>query len=106
MTDEAKEARRKYNREYMRKWRAAHPDKVAKNIRAYWERKGKQMDKIDLVTAYNTLLSKYTKLCDFLQRVEEGSSPIHDDYPVGELYERKAEMEQELKELKGRMGNA
>jgi uncharacterized protein YdcH (DUF465 family) len=63
------------------------------------------MDKIDIITKYNTLLSKYTKLCDFLHRVEEGSSPIHDDYPVSELYEQKVEMEQELKELKGRMGN-
>lgn len=61
------------------------------------------MDRIELVTEYNTLLSKYTKLCDFLKRVEEGSSPIHDDYPVSELYEQKESMEKELEELKGRM---
>ena len=61
------------------------------------------MDRIELVTKYNTLLSKYTTLCDFLQRVEEGSSPIHDDYPVSELYEQKESMEKELEELKGRM---
>lgn len=61
------------------------------------------MDKIDLVTNYNALLSKYAKLCDFLSRVEEGSSPIHDDYPVAELYQQKVEMERELEELKGRM---
>ena len=103
MTDEAKEARRKYNREYMRKWRAANPDKVAKNIESYWERKVNSMDRIELVTKYNTLLSKYNKLRDFLSRVEEGSSPIHDDYPVSELYEQKVEMEKELEELKGRM---
>ena len=60
------------------------------------------MDKIELVTEYNTLLSKYTKLCDFLKRVEEGSSPIHDDYPVAELYQQKESMEKELEELKGR----
>ena len=64
------------------------------------------MDRIDLATKHNQLLSSYTKLCDFLQRVEEGSSPIHDDYPVSELYEQKVEMERELEELKGRMGNA
>ncbi len=61
------------------------------------------MNKIDLITKYNTLLSKYTKLCDFLKRVEEGSSPIHDDYPVAELYQQKVEMEKELAELKWRM---
>ncbi len=61
------------------------------------------MDRIELVTEYNTLLSKYTRLCDFLKRVEEGSSPIHDDYPVSELYEQKESMEKELEELKGRM---
>ncbi len=61
------------------------------------------MDKFDLVTEYNTLMSKYTKLCDFLKRVEEGSSPIHDDYPVAELYQQKVEMEKELAELKWRM---
>lgn len=61
------------------------------------------MDKIDIITKYNTLLSKYNKLRDFLSRVEEGSSPIHDDYPVSELYKQKVEMEKELEELKGRM---
>ena len=61
------------------------------------------MDKIDLITNYNTLLSKYNKLCDFLRRVEDGSSPIHDDYPVSGLYEQKVEMEKMLEELKGRM---
>ena len=64
------------------------------------------MDKIDLVTEYNQTLSKYTKLCDFLRRVEEGSSPIHDDYPVSGLYEQKVEMEKVLGELKGRMRDA
>ena len=64
------------------------------------------MDRIEVVTKYNTLLSKYNKLRDFLSRVEEGSSPIHDDYPVSELYEQKVEMEKELEELKGRMRDA
>lgn len=54
------------------------------------------MDRIELVTQYNTLLSKYTKLCDFLNRVEEGSSPIHDDYPVAELYQQRKVMELSL----------
>ena len=63
------------------------------------------MDKIDLITEYNTVLSKYAKLCDFLKRVEEGSSPIHDDYPVGELYEQKAEMEKVMKSLKEKIGS-
>ena len=63
------------------------------------------MDKIDLITEYNTTLSKYAKLCDFLKRVEEGSSPIHDDYPVGDLYEQKAEMEKVLKSMKEQIGS-
>lgn len=58
------------------------------------------MDKIDIITKYNTLLSKYNKLRDFLSRVEDGSSPIHDDYPVGELYQQKESMKIELEELK------
>lgn len=63
------------------------------------------MDKIDLITEYNTTMSKYAKLCDFLKRVEEGSSPIHDDYPVGDLYEQKAEMEKVMKSLKEQIGS-
>ena len=63
------------------------------------------MDKIDLITEYNTTLSKYAKLCDFLKRVEDGSSPIHDDYPVGELYKQKAEMEEYLRSMKEQIGN-
>lgn len=61
------------------------------------------MDKIDLITEYNTTLSKYAKLCDFLKRVEEGSSPIHDDYPVGDLYEQQKAMSEYLDALKARL---
>lgn len=60
-------------------------------------------DKFTLVTEYNTLMSKYAKLCDFLKRVEDGSSPVHDDYPVGELYEQQKQMQKELSELKTRL---
>ena len=60
-------------------------------------------DKFTLVTEYNTLMSKYAKLCDFLKRVEDGSSPVHDDYPVGELYEQQAVMKQYLDNLKTRL---
>lgn len=59
-----------------------------------------------LIDEYRELKEKYDKLCSFIERVEEGSSPIHDDYPVSELYEQKVEMEKELEELKGRMANA
>ena len=54
----------------------------------------------DLKAEYDELKAKYDKLCAFLYRVEEGSSPIHDDYPVAELYEQKVVMEQQLNELK------
>ena len=64
------------------------------------------MGKIDIVAEYHELKDKYDKLCAFLKRVEEGSSPIHDDYPVAELYQQKVEMEKELEELKGRMRDA
>ena len=64
------------------------------------------MDKIDIVAEYHELKDKYDKLCAFIARVEEGSSPIHDDYPVAELYQQKVEMEKELEELKGRMRDA
>ena len=64
------------------------------------------MDKIDIVAEYHKLKDKYDKLCAFIGRVEEGSSPIHDDYPVAELYQQKVEMEKELEELKGRMRDA
>ena len=56
----------------------------------------------DLKAEYDELKTKYDKLCAFLYRVEEGSSPIHDDYPVAELYEQKVVMEQRLNELKTR----
>lgn len=35
----ARDARRKYKREYMRKWRAANPDRVKANNARYWEKK-------------------------------------------------------------------
>ena len=60
-------------------------------------------NKIELVTEYNTTLSKYAKLCDFLKRVEDGSSPIHDDYPVSGLYEQQKQMQKELSELNTRL---
>lgn len=60
------------------------------------------MDKNDIVAEYRELKDKYDKLCSFIARVEEGSSPIHDDYPVAELYQQKESMEKELEELKGR----
>lgn len=56
----------------------------------------------DLKIEYDELQAKYDKLCAFLYRVEEGSSPIHDDYPVAELYEQKGVMEQRLNELKAK----
>ena len=54
----------------------------------------------DLYNDYEDLKARYDKLCAFLERVEDGSSPIHDDYPVAELYEQKVEMEKILKSLK------
>lgn len=52
---------------------------------------------------YLELQDKYTKLCAFLKRVEEGSSPIHDDYPVGELYKQQTAMRDYLDALKARI---
>ena len=59
--------------------------------------------KTRMITEYNDLLTRYNKLCAFIQRVEDGSSPIHDDYPVRELYEQKAGMEKYLAALKERL---
>lgn len=42
MSDAAKEAQRKYKREYMRKWRAENKEKVAANNRKYWERRAER----------------------------------------------------------------
>ena len=42
LSDAARNAQREYKREYMRKWRAANPDKVAANNRNYWERKAQK----------------------------------------------------------------
>lgn len=36
MSEEAKAARRAYNREYMRRWRAANKERDAENSRRYW----------------------------------------------------------------------
>ena len=38
MTDEAKEARRAYHREYKRKWRKANPDKDKEYEERHWEK--------------------------------------------------------------------
>ena len=62
--------------------------------------------KTRLINEYHDLKDKYDKLCAFIGRVEEGSSPIHDDYPVAELYQQKESMEKELEELKGRKHDA
>lgn len=47
LSPEAIEARRKFNREYMRKWRKNNPDKVrehnARSNAKYWEKKALQM---------------------------------------------------------------
>lgn len=56
-----------------------------------------------LMNEYTDLKMRYAKLCAFLKRVEEGSSPIHDDYPVAELYEQKVVMEGYLETLKRRL---
>ncbi len=61
------------------------------------------MDKIDVVAEYRELKDKYDKLCAFIMRVEEGSSPIHDDYPVRELYEQQVAMEAYLDALSARL---
>ena len=39
MSEVAIAAQRKYKREYMRRWRAEHPEKVQANNRRYWERR-------------------------------------------------------------------
>ena len=53
---------------------------------------------------YQELKASYEKLCAFLVRVEDGSSPIHDDAPVAELYQQKAMMENMLVALEDRHG--
>lgn len=56
-----------------------------------------------LIDEYRELKEKYDKLCSFIERVEEGSSPIHDDYPVSELYEQQVAMEAYLDALSARL---
>ena len=56
------------------------------------------------MTDYQELKTRYDKLCAFLARVEDGSSPIHDDMPVAELYQQKAMMENMLAALEDRHG--
>lgn len=57
-----------------------------------------------IMTDYQELKARYDKLCAFLARVEDGSSPIHDDTPVAELYQQKAMMENMLAALEDRHG--
>lgn len=56
--------------------------------------------KTRLISEYHELKDKYDKLCAFIMRVEEGSSPIHDDYPVAELYQQREKMKQRLDSMK------
>ena len=60
-------------------------------------------NKTDLTMEYLDVKSRYDKLCAFIQRVEEGSSPIHDDYPVKELYDQQEAMRGYLSALKARL---
>lgn len=61
------------------------------------------MSRNDMMMEYLGVKDRYTKLCAFIRRVEEGSSPIHDDYPVGELYEQQKAMKEYLDALKSRL---
>ncbi len=59
--------------------------------------------KDELLKEYAELKEKHRKLLAFLARVEEGSSPVHDDYPVGELYMQESAMRDYLAALRGRL---
>lgn len=61
------------------------------------------MSRNDMTMEYLGVKDRYTKLCAFIQRVEDGSSPIHDDYPVSELYEQQKAMKEYLDALKARL---
>ena len=61
------------------------------------------MSRSDLSMEYLSVKDRYKKLCAFIQRVEDGSSPIHDDYPVAELYEQQKAMMEYLDALKARL---
>lgn len=56
-----------------------------------------------LTIEYLDVKDRYDKLCAFIRRVEDGGSPIHDDYPVRELYEQQEAMRSYLSALKGRL---
>ena len=60
-------------------------------------------NKTDLTMEYLDVKGRYEKLSAFILRVEEGSSPVHDDYPVRELYEQQAAMKKYLSSLKMRL---
>ncbi len=57
----------------------------------------------NMTMEYLIVKDRYKKLCAFIQRVENGSSPIHDDYPVAELYEQQKAMKEYLDALKVRL---
>lgn len=57
----------------------------------------------NMTMEYLIVKGRYKKLCAFIQRVEEGSSPIHEDYPVSELYEQQKAMKEYLDALKVRL---
>lgn len=63
-------------------------------------------NRTDLTLEYLDVKNRYEKLCAFLLRVEEGSSPIHDDYPVAELYKQQKAMAAYLVSLKTRLSYA
>jgi len=44
LSDAAKEAKRKYQREYARKWRKENPEKVKESHQKYWEKKARELD--------------------------------------------------------------
>lgn len=47
LSERAREAQRRYKREYMRKWRAENKDKVIAINARYWEKKAAKMGGAD-----------------------------------------------------------
>ena len=56
-----------------------------------------------LIAEYTEITVKYTKLSDFIERIERGEAPFHDDHPVGMLYEQQTVMGKYLAMLKDKL---
>lgn len=61
------------------------------------------MNKKELQEEYEAVKARYEKLSAYIERLNKGDAPIHDDTPVAEVYEQQKVMERHLATLRAQI---